>query len=83
MISGFQNFLHLTLGLPNGWAPREQTDGFIPDTGRVKRRQPVRKKKPDQLREEIKELLAFPVRQAEQQQKLKRLLLLLVVHLDD
>lgn len=83
MISGFQNFLHLTLGLPNGWAAREQFDGFIPESGRVKKKQPVKKRKPDELRAEIKELLALPARKAEQQRRLERLILLLVIHLDD
>lgn len=79
MISGFQNFLHLTYGLPNGWGSRVQGDGFIPDTGRSRKKRPVKYVEPDRLRAEIDELLSLPVRQAAQQKRLNLLMMLLVV----
>lgn len=82
MISGFQNFLHLTLGLPNGWTRQEQTDGFIPISGQVRRKRRKEVIRVDTLRTEIGELLAMPARQQAQQRRLEKLLLLLA-YIDD
>jgi hypothetical protein len=82
VISGFQNFLHLALGLPNGWTRSEQVDGFIPLAGRTSEKKRKRRLKADKLREELLAVVNLPLEQQERRKRLEKLLFL-VAQLDD